>query len=488
MRTFGTARLRRLSLMNWRRSKYMQELLKKYIEIAKLALLQEKAQADSPLKGMNEHEKEFLPAVLEVTETPPSHAARLLSYAIMAIFVIALLWAVFGKIDIIATSVGKLMPAANIKTIQTLTDSEIEEIYVVEGQYVKEGQELIKFNQTEVTANINRIKNEMKALEIAVARLQALLTDNPEANFNYDENIDEYLVKMHKNLLTSQVNEKKAQIEVLNGQIAMALKEKDTIDADLARIERLLPSVEERIEKKRVLVEKNLLARLTFLEQEEELINLQEQRNVQTKKMAQNEENIEFLKKELRQYLAEYDKNIIQELTQNREQLASYQQELIKYEEALKRTIVKAPLAGYVQQLVYHTKGGVVEGAKPIMNIVPEDYMLEADVKILNKDIGFVRAAQEVEIKIDSFPFTKYGTIKGEVRHISGDAIQDEKLGLIYDARLTLHDNKIKADRRLVQLKPGMSITAEIKTGKRRVIEYLLSPVMKYMDESLRER
>lgn len=488
MRTFGTARLRRLSLMNWRRSKYMQELLKKYIEIAKLALLQEKAQADSPLKGMNEHEKEFLPAVLEVTETPPSHAARLLSYAIMAIFVIALLWAVSGKIDIIATSVGKLMPAANIKTIQTLTDSEIEEIYVVEGQYVKEGQELIKFNQTEVTANINRIKNEMKALEIAVARLQALLTDNPEANFNYDENIDEYLVKMHKNLLTSQVNEKKAQIEVLNGQIAMALKEKDTIGADLARIERLLPSVEERIEKKRVLVEKNLLARLTFLEQEEELINLQEQRNVQTKKMAQNEENIEFLKKELRQYLAEYDKNIIQELTQNREQLASYQQELIKYEEALKRTIVKAPLAGYVQQLVYHTKGGVVEGAKPIMNIVPEDYMLEADVKILNKDIGFVRAAQEVEIKIDSFPFTKYGTIKGEVRHISGDAIQDEKLGLIYDARLTLHDNKIKADGRLVQLKPGMSITAEIKTGKRRVIEYLLSPVMKYMDESLRER
>ena len=488
MRTFGTARLRRLSLMNWRRSKYMQELLKKYIEIAKLALLQEKAQADSPLKGMNEHEKEFLPAVLEVTETPPSHAARLLSYAIMAIFVIALLWAVFGKIDIIATSVGKLMPAANIKTIQTLTDSEIEEIYVVEGQYVKEGQELIKFNQTEVTANINRIKNEMKALEIAVARLQALLTDNPEANFNYDENIDEYLVKMHKNLLTSQVNEKKAQIEVLNGQIAMALKEKDTIGADLARIERLLPSVEERIEKKRVLVEKNLLARLTFLEQEEELINLQEQRNVQTKKMAQNEENIEFLKKELRQYLAEYDKNIIQELTQNREQLASYKQELIKYEEALKRTIVKAPLAGYVQQLVYHTKGGVVEGAKPIMNIVPEDYMLEADVKILNKAIGFVRAAQEVEIKIDSFPFTKYGTIKGEVRHISGDAIQDEKLGLIYDARLTLHDNKIKADGRLVQLKPGMSITAEIKTGKRRVIEYLLSPVMKYMDESLRER
>lgn len=466
----------------------MIEQLKRYWEIAKLALLQEKAAADSKIKGMNEHEKEFLPAVLEVTETPPSHAARLLAYLIMLMFTVLILWSVLGKIDIIATATGKLMPASSIKTIQTLVDSEIEEIYVQEGQYVKEGQDLIKFNQTEVQANIRRIKNEMKALEIAVARLQALLTDNPEENFIYDETIDEYLIKMHSGLLKSQMTEKAAKIEVLNGQIAKAEKEKDTIAADLKRIEKLLPSVEERIEKKKILVDQQLLARLTFLEQEEELTNLQEQRNVQAKKMAETEANIEFLKKELRQYLAEFDKNIMQELTDSREKLASYQQELIKYEEALKRTVVKAPLSGYVQQLVYHTKGGVVETAKPIMNLVPEDYKLEADVMILNKDIGFVRPEQDVEIKIDSFPFTKYGTIKGKVRNISSDAVQDEKLGLVFPSRLTLLDNKIKADGQIVQLKPGMSVTAEIKTGKRRMIEYLLSPVMKYLNESMRER
>lgn len=204
--------------------------------------------------------------------------------------------------------------------------------------------------------------------------------------------------------------------------------------------------------------------------------------------MAETEENIEYLKKELRQYLAEFDKNLMQELTENREKLASYQQELVKYREALKRTVVKAPLSGYVQQLVYHTKGGIVETAKPIMNIVPENYKLEAQVMILNKDIGFVRPEQDVEIKIDSFPFTKYGTLKGKVRNISGDAVQDEKLGLVFNARLTLFDNKIKADGQIIRLKPGMSVTAEIKTGKRRVIEYLLSPVMKYLNESMRER
>ena len=466
----------------------MMEQLKKYCEIAKMALLQEKAQADSKIKGMNEHEKEFLPAVLEVTETPPSHAARMLTYTIIIMFATLIIWSVVGKIDIIATATGKLMPASNIKTIQTLTDSEIEEIYVQEGQYVKEGEALLKFNQTEVLANISRVKNEIEALEIAVARLKALLTDNPEENFKYNPEIDEYLIRMHTDLLKTQLAEKSAQTEVLDGQIIKAEKEKDTIQAELTRIERLLPNVQERIEKKKILVDQKLMARLAFLEQEEELINLQEQKNVQLKKLAETEANIEALKKEKQQYLAEFNKNIMQELTENRKQLESYQQELIKYEEALKRTTVKAPLSGYVQQLVYHTKGGVVETAKPIMNIVPEDYKLEAEVQILNKDIGFVRAGQEAEIKIDSFPFTKYGTIKGKIRTISGDAIQDEKLGLVFNARLNLEDNKIKADGQIVQLKPGMSVTAEIKTGKRRVIEYLLSPVMKYLDESMRER
>ena len=466
----------------------MWEQLKKYREIARLALLQEKASKNSKIKGMNEHEKEFLPAVLEVTEMPPSHAAILLTYVIVAMFTVLILWSVIGKIDIIATAAGKLMPASNIKTIQTLTDSEIEEIYVQEGEYVKAGQDLIKFNQTEVIANISRIENEIEALKIAIARLQALLTENPQENFNYDRDIDAYLIKMHADLLKSQIIEKSARIEVLKGQIAKAEKEKDTISADLGLIEKLLPSVTERIEKKKILVDKKLLARLTFLEQQEELTNLQEQRNVQAKKMAETEENIEYLKKELRQYLAEFDKNLMQELTENREKLASYQQELVKYREALKRTVVKAPLSGYVQQLVYHTKGGVVETAKPIMNIVPENYKLEAQVMILNKDIGFVRPEQDVEIKIDSFPFTKYGTLKGKVRNISGDAVQDEKLGLVFNARLTLSDNKIKADGQIIRLKPGMSVTAEIKTGKRRVIEYLLSPVMKYLNESMRER
>ncbi len=466
----------------------MRETLKRYWEIVRTALLQEKQEQNVRLKSMGRAEKEFLPAALAVIETPPSSTARILNYLIMTMFAVFILWACLGKMDIIATAVGKLIPASNVKTIQTLVDSEIEEIYVEEGQYVVEGQELIKFNQTEVAANISRIENEIVALEMANARLEALLTTSPKENFIYDESIDKHLIKIHTNLLNSQISEYNARINVLSGNIEKAKKAKLTTQAEVNRLSKIIPSMEERLSKKRQLAEQGLLARLTFMEQEEQFTNVVEERNIQTKKVGEIEQEVLSLQNELESYKAAFQKQVSEEYTANKEKLISYEHEMTKYQEALKRTVVKAPIEGYVQQLVYHTKGGIIESAKPIMNIVPKDFLLEAEVMVLNKDIGFVHSEQKVEVKIDSFPFTKYGTIKGVVRNISGDAVKDEKLGLVYNARLTLLENRIKADSEEVVLKPGMSVTAEIKTGKRRVIEYLLSPVMKYMNESMRER
>lgn len=461
--------------------------LKRYWQIAKDALLQEKQQ-DDKMKSMSRTEKEFLPAALSVMETPPSKTARIMTYTIAIMFTVFIVWACIGKMDIIATATGKLIPAANIKTIQTLVDSEIEEIYVVEGQYVKEGQKLIKFNQTEVAANIDRIRNEMTALDMANSRLMALMTDSPNENFIYNEDTNKELIKLHNDYLNSQLKQYNSQVKVLEGNIERAARQKETVSAEIERLNKILPSMQERLDKKRILADQGLLARLTFMEQEEQLTNVREERNIQIKKKGEAEQEIASSEQALDQYKAEFAKQISEEYTANKEKLISYSHEMTKYQEALKRTLVKAPLSGYVQQLVYHTIGGVIESAKPIMNIVPEDYQLEAEVMILNKDIGFVHAGQEVEIKIDSFPFTKYGTTKGEVRNISGDAIMDEKLGLVYSSRITLHENKIVADGQEVLLKPGMGVTAEIKTGKRKVIEYLLSPVMKYMNESMRER
>jgi len=145
-------------------------------------------------------------------------------------------------------------------------------------------------------------------------------------------------------------------------------------------------------------------------------------------------------------------------------------------------------VSGTVQQLAVHTEGGVVTPAQVLMVIVPNDAQVSAEVVIDNKDIGFVRAGQVAAIKLETFPFTRYGTIDASVKSVTADAVSDEKRGAIFPALLTLQWTSIDVDGKLIKLSPGMNVTAEIKTGKRRVIEYLLSPVQRALNESLGER
>jgi hemolysin D len=141
-----------------------------------------------------------------------------------------------------------------------------------------------------------------------------------------------------------------------------------------------------------------------------------------------------------------------------------------------------------VQQLAVHTAGGVVTEAQVLMVIVPEGADMNAEVTLENKDIGFVRAGQRAAIKLDTFPYTRYGTVEGEVALVTADAVNDDKRGAIFPATVTMKQKLIDVDGKMVKLAPGMNLVAEIKTGKRRVIEYLLSPIQKAGNESLRER
>jgi len=147
-----------------------------------------------------------------------------------------------------------------------------------------------------------------------------------------------------------------------------------------------------------------------------------------------------------------------------------------------------APVDGTVQQLAVHTVGGVVTPAQALMIIVPKDEAVEVEAFVENKDIGFVNAGQEAQVKVETFPFTRYGTIPATVTQVANDAINDEKKGLLYTLRAKLSQATIRVEDKWVTLSPGMAVTVEVKTGRRRVIDYLLSPLLQYGDESLRER
>lgn len=167
---------------------------------------------------------------------------------------------------------------------------------------------------------------------------------------------------------------------------------------------------------------------------------------------------------------------------------ASLQQELIKAESRQRLMRVVAPIDGTVQQLAVNTIGGVVTPAQALMLLVPLNSPIEVDARLENKDIGFVKTGQDVEVKVETFPFTRYGTIKGKVINISQDAVNDDKQGLVFLARIKLEKKAIQVDQKSVPLSPGMIVTAEIKTGRRKVIDYLLSPLMQHANESMRER
>ncbi|MCY1298674.1 Hemolysin secretion protein D, chromosomal [compost metagenome] len=173
---------------------------------------------------------------------------------------------------------------------------------------------------------------------------------------------------------------------------------------------------------------------------------------------------------------------------QSDQSTAALTQELKKAEQRNRLMRLTAPVDGTVQQLAIHTDGGVVTEAQPLMVVVPVDQPVEVEAMLENKDVGFVRPGQEVEIKVEAFTYTKYGVVHGIVQSISSDAIDDEKLGLVYSTRIQLHENSIRVGDKTIALSPGMAIRAEVKTDKRRVIEYFLSPLQQYASESLGER
>ena len=185
---------------------------------------------------------------------------------------------------------------------------------------------------------------------------------------------------------------------------------------------------------------------------------------------------------------AETQRTLGDRLAQAQLKAAALQQEAAKSEHRQRQTQLRAPVAGTVQQLSIHTAGGVVTPAQPLMVIVPDQAQVTAEVTVDNKDIGFVRAGQSAEVKLETFSYTRYGTVPAKVQWVTADAVDDGKRGAMFPATLALGQAAIDVDGKLIRLGPGMNVTAEIKTGQRRVIEYLLRPVQATVGESLGER
>ncbi|PKG37408.1 HlyD family type I secretion periplasmic adaptor subunit [Psychromonas sp. Urea-02u-13] len=433
-------------------------------------------------------EYEFLPAHLDVLEKPPAPKARLVAIVLTLFLIIILIWSIVGRLDIHAGAQGKLMVSSHSKIIQPLGQGEVTAINVKDGQRVKKGDSLIELNTVDIKAEIQRLSLQILHFNLEAARLSALLSDKPLTSFTAPTQASTFQIKKSKAHLNSEVEETDALVEQLQAELSVNLSQQQANHHDATSLRKLKGNIHERLVARQTLASSNSIAKVELLEQEKELLEVNRSINSLIAQQAVLKAQHNSTNEQIDSLLAQKRREYYAALNQVEINLSQVQQELIKAQENLRRQTLRSPVNGIVQQLSIHTLGGVVTPAQALMVVVPGNAILEAQVNVLNKDIGFVLAGQAVEIKIDSFPFTKYGTITGEVLHISQDAVQDEQLGFVFPARIRLHRSDILVEDSLIALSAGMSVMAEITTGDRRVIEYLLSPLQQYQSEAMRER
>lgn len=450
----------------------------------------ERRDAPPPRRSL---EAEFLPAALALQEAPTPAAPRVTLWLLCLLVAGALAWASLGEIDVVASAQGRLVPDDRTKLIQPLETAVVKAIHVEDGQPVQAGDLLIELDATATAADRERLTQELLDARLAVARSQGLLdllegrAGQPELR-GLPESIDPERRAAEERLMGAQHQEMQARLAQLDAEAAQRRAELQTTRELVAKLAATAPMVRQRAENLRVLVERDFVSKDEYLQREMESIEQERDLAAQRSRAIEIEAALVEVRRQRATLVAETRRSLLDMLHEAAQREAGLTQELTKARQRDRLMQLRAPVDGTVQQLAVHTVGGVVTPAQPLLVLVPQDHPVEAEVYVENKDIGFVHAGDVVEIKIETFPYTKYGTIDGSLGVVSDDAVEDERRGLVYLARVRLARSTLAVDGKTVQLTPGMAVTAEIKTGRRRLIEYFLSPLLEYRAESLRER
>jgi len=472
-------------------------------------------EADQAFRPKAEHE--FLPAALEIMEKPPSPGLRWLLLITCGLFVLALIWAIFGRIDVVAIAAGKTVPGENVKIVQPIEIGAVRAIHVRNGQFVRKGELLIELDPTLATADEAQSTQSLRSAQIIKARNDALLAHlrGVPARFVPPEGTSPEIAATEEAFIRNAVAQYEAQKSALIQQRAESEADLSATKAEIAKLEEVLPYIDKQMNARAELAEKGFFSRLKLLEYEQ--LRAEHLRNIEVQRanFARSQASIRRLEAELQALRAGFGRTAVTDLAEAEQEAGLAGEQLRKAARMRQYQELRAPVDGVVQQLAVTTVGGIVQPAQPLMVIVPcsgggaaaascnGGVTVEAFVQ--NKDIGFVKVGQRVAVKLEAFNFTDYGLIEGKVTNISRDAIDQSQQpvgsvkdengrpvqpGLVYAARIELvcAAKGRTRDPLCDRVQPGMSLQAEIKTGRRRIIQYLLSPISQALSEAGREK
>ncbi|MEA2881082.1 MAG: rane fusion protein hemolysin [Bradyrhizobium sp.] len=463
-----------------------------------------------PPPRLTAEEREFLPATIELIETPVSPTFRFTAWGLCLLMAAAVIWASLSHIDMVAVADGKVVPLGQVKVVQPLETAMIRAIHVDEGDHVAAGQLLVDLDPTEARADLDALvyNRTQAALDAEVARV--LLSRDTAEPFHGPDGADPELVEQSHSQAQREIEKHLATAAGLEADIAQKEAALQSNDAQIERARLTLPLLKEKNDTARTLYDKKFGTRPPVLESEQQLVEKRAELKTAEHAILQIQAERRSIQARLAEAKAGYMADATDRRTKALQKISQFNQDITKARQKESYRRLVAPVDGTVQGLKIHTPGAVVTTADILMTIVPDGTGIEVDCLVLNKDIGFVGEAQDVEVKLEAFPFTRYGLIPGRVRKLGRDAAtapnappgtmaamaQLQPPGapgappaeLAYPAKVTLLQDWILVDGRREKIRSGMRVSAEIKTGDRRVIEYLLSPVLQAAKEAGRER
>lgn len=440
---------------------------------------------------------EFTPLLVEIEERPTSPLGRSLLWALLAFVTIGVLWLFFAKIDIVVSARGKVVPDGEIKTLQPVETGVISSILIREGQHVTKGQLLMEIDPSVTQSDLASKQQNLSLLELETDRLNALISDRPfiqnpackeKVNCEAREAALGYTaaISTQQLMYISTKSAYEQQRQVIQDQIRQNDEQTLAAKADKSRLKQLLASAKERESRLKEVLD--IIAKKEYEEAQNQRIEYQEQLSMKEHVISQSNGKQHELTQQLHLVTQEYRNKLLTELTQKSKEATALRTEVQTIAFRHAKQHITAPVDGYIGKLLVHTVGGVVTPAEKLVTLIPKNVPLIIKATVQNQDIGFITKSMDVAVKIDTFDFQKYGLINGKVKHIADDAIEDEKLGPVYEIAIIPFATTLKGEGKTLSIHPGMSVTAELKVGKRRVIEFFIYPMIKYLDEGLSVR
>jgi len=441
---------------------------------------------------------DFAPGLLSIQERPPAKLPRTVFYSIATLFLILLVWAIFGKLDIVATAEGRLVPKSYIKIVQPAEGGVIQDILVHEGQEVEAGQVLMRMDAKLADSDARAVRNEYKLKQIQLRRIEAELSDLPMEQKAGDP------IDLYTHVEQQYFTNLKTHHDTLDQERATLSKVKYDLRASeeiLKKLQETIPSYRRSLVAYEKLGKDGYISSIALEEKQREVLEKERDLRAQEARVSSLTSTITASEKKLARIISSYRSDLQNERVETESQAFRLREELEKIEHKSDRLVLRAPQSGIVKDLATHTRGTVVSPGTVIVSLVPQEEPLQAEVHIRNEDVGFVHKQQNVKLKLAAYPFQKYGMIEGTVLHVGADASDagtqpagqnnrslDQSVGYRYKALIRLDKQYLETNDRHMQLSPGMLTVAEIHLGHRTVMEYLLSPMQKAWQEAGHER